>query len=154
GRVALGPFDATQVRVAISAASDDEIYSAVAPVRGDGTFSIDGVVRGKMVVTVRNYGSETGEPGRPLEITGDIHGLALTMPVGRPLHIIARNAGMSAPDEAVVFVFLGTMPDAHQTFDSLKAKIKDSQSFIGALEARVPGSVALPTTVRNRIQPD
>jgi hypothetical protein len=152
GHVSLGPLDPTQVRITLTAEAKDVLYDAIAPVRSDGTFAIDGVLRGKMTLVAREYGIDVGD--EPLhidiDIAGDVHGLALTAQVARPIHFIGRNAGVTPPDIALVFVFPGKLPEPHPTLASLMPKNR-LIAQIAAIPQRGPG---LPAVVRDRLQAD
>jgi hypothetical protein len=150
GSVSLGPLDPTQVRITLTAEAKDVLYHAIAPVRSDGTFAIDGVLRGKMTLAAREYGIDVGDEPLHVDIAGDVHDLALTAQVARPIHFIGRNAGVTPPDVAVVFVFPGKLPDPHPTLASLRPKNRPIAQ-IAAIPQRGPG---LPSIVRARLQAD
>jgi hypothetical protein len=150
GRVSLGPLDPTQVRITLTAEAKDVLYDAIAPVRSDGTFAIDGVLRGKMTLVAREYGIDVGDEPLHIDIAGDVHGLALTAQVARPIHFIARNAGVTPPDIAIVLVFAGKLPEPHPTLASLIPKNRPI-ARLAAMTQRGPG---LPAIVHDRLQAD
>jgi len=146
GVVALGSLEATRVRVTLASADPKLLYDEIAPVRADGSFELDHALRGKMTIVAREYGVETGDPPRPLELTGDVAGVALTAQVARPLYVIARPTGMTPPDIALLFLFAGHAP-AHATLDSI------AQRPLLQFEAHTP-PIDLPKPVHGRFQPD
>jgi predicted Ser/Thr protein kinase len=148
GRVTLGPLDATQVRVTLSAEDKAVLYDIIAPVRTDGTFSIDGALRGPMAIAAREYDIESGDEPLHLDVTGDLHDLKLTAQVARPLYLIARNAGMTPPDTAVIFLFAGALPEPHPTFGSLHMQP------ITEVEAQVSRRASVPAIARDKLQGD
>jgi predicted Ser/Thr protein kinase len=150
GRVTLGPLDATQVRVTLAAGDKNALYDIIAPVRTDGTFSIDGALRGKMSIAAREYNIDSGDAPLHLDVTGDLHDLKLTAQVARPLYLIARNAGMTPPDAVVIFIFAGALPAAHPTLDSLHKGTRP----ITQVEAHVSRRASVPAIAREKMQGD
>ena len=150
GRVSLGALDPTQVRITLTAEAKGVLYDAIAPVRSNGTFAIDGVLRGKMTLVAREYGIDVGDEPLHIDIAGDVHDLALTAQVARPIHLIGRNAGVTPPDIALMFVFPGKVPEPHPTLASLMPKNRPI-ARIAAMTQRGPG---LPAIVRDRLQAD
>jgi hypothetical protein len=149
GKVDVGSLEPAQLRVTIS--SEDKSWDAIAPVRADGSFSIDGVLHGKAWIAARPYGLNSGDEPTHIDVTGDVHGLALVAQVPRPLHIIARSATMSQPDAAIVMVFAGPLPRPHMTLEVIG---KLDKKVIGQVEARLPRGLALPDNVRAKLEPD
>jgi predicted Ser/Thr protein kinase len=150
GRVSLGPLDPTRVRVTLSADPSDVLYDAIAPVQADGTFSIDGVVRGKATIVAREYDIDIGDEPQHINVTGDLKDLALTAQVARPIHVIGRNAGVTPPDMTMVFLFPGKLPEPHPTLSTLIPKVRPI-ARVSALSQRGPG---MPAVVRSRLQAD
>jgi hypothetical protein len=146
GKVALGSLDPTRVCVTLAAADPNVLYDEIAPVRADGSFELDHVLRGKMTIVAREYGVETGDPAQPLEVTRDATGISVTAEVARPLYAIARNTGMTPPDLALLFLYARHAP-AHATLTSLRHKP------LLQFEANTPPA-ELPKVVKGRLQRD
>jgi hypothetical protein len=148
GKVDLRSLEPAQVRVMIAAEAPG-LWDAIAPVRADGTFSIDGVLRGKMWIAARPYAIDVGDEPLHIDVTGDVHGIALVAQPARPLHILARSATMTPPDTAVVVVIEGELREPHPTMASLKG-----HHVVGRLDARQPRDGTLPDVAKSRRQPD
>ena len=112
----------------------------------NGSFELDHALPGKLTIAAREYGVETGDPPKPLEVSGDLAGISLTAQLARPLYVLARNTGMTTPDIALLFVYAGQAPK-QATLTSLK------QRPLLQLEAHAPPA-ELPAIVKPRLQPD
>jgi hypothetical protein len=146
GKVALGTLEPTRVRITLQAADPKVMYDEIAPVRADGSFELDHVLPGKLTIVAREYGVETGDPPTPLDVSGDLAGISLTAQLARPLHVLARNTGMTTPDLALLFVFAGHAPK-QATLASLNVKP------LVQFEAHAPPA-ELPAIVKPRLQSD
>jgi hypothetical protein len=146
GKVALGSLEPTRVRVTLAAADPKLLYDEIAPVHADGSFELDHALRARMTIVAREYGVESGDPPKLLDVAGDVEGVSLTAQVARPLFVIARTTGMTTPDVALLFVFSGHAP-AHATLASL------AHAPLARFEAVAPPA-EVPKAVKGRLQPD
>ena len=99
-----------------------------------------------MTIVAREYGVDTGGLPELLDVRRELSGIALVAQRARPLHVIARNTGMTTPDLALVFLYPGHAP-AHATLASL------AHRPLLQFEAHAPPA-ELPEIVKRRIQPD
>ena len=90
-------------------ADASQSLEVVAPVQADGTFSLDGVPRGKM--TLRLQAQSRGDAvftSKAIDVTSDLHGIRLDSPATkRVLHVIVRSTASMALTRAAVFVIAG-----------------------------------------------
>ena len=126
GSVVLGTTPADRVWViahsAATVAGNDIVLAA--PVRPDGSFSLDGVPRGALVIGAVERGG-VGVGARPLHTVVDrdrISGISLA--VTPQLYVIARSVDLVAPDSAFVLAMSNFDPNPRPTFSSLITRMK------------------------------
>ena len=97
----------------------------MAPVREDGSFELDGVPRGKLVVGAVETGLvAVGARPRHVVVEGSrVDNILLE--VTPPLYVIGRSADLVRPESAHVFVFANLDPGPHPTLDSVAELFAD-----------------------------
>ena len=143
GVVDLAGTPATNVWIVVASAASEAIL--VAPIRADGTFTLDGVPRTKVSIDVAQ--TQTYDMGpRAKQLTVDkkeMSGISLRVS-NRMLYIVGRSADINPPTGALFWVFGKFEPPPHLTMHTLRQKPLRNGIFGRSLTdlARVPKSIA------------
>ncbi len=156
GRVALEGTPASRVWIVARTAGGSDDAAFVAPVREDGSFDLDGVPRGKLVVGAVETGlvAVGARPRHVLVEAGRVDNILLE--VTPALYVIGRSADLVPPESAVVFVLANLDPGPHPTIASvmeLRAERSRRVDSIRSAYAAKGERSYVPRTVADSVQP-
>ncbi|MDB4958975.1 MAG: Serine/threonine protein kinase [Myxococcales bacterium] len=156
GSVALGTTPASRIWVVahgtLDAASQDVVV--VAPVRADGSFHLDGLPRGRLVIGAVDSGG-LGVGSRPQQVMVDGEHLSgITLALTPPLYVIGRSTDLSAPESAMLWIFSKFDPVPHPKLSSLLGRMGGSADTVKFVTAQKLDLDHVAPELAGRVQAD
>ncbi|MBA3456260.1 MAG: protein kinase [Deltaproteobacteria bacterium] len=149
GTVALGTTPASRIWVVGRPGSGESARGAmfVAPVRGDGSFSLDGVPRGPLVLGAVETGVlEVGGRPQSTVVSSEPRG-GIALALTPPLYVIGRTADLVGPEYASLWLFSDFQPGSQPSYKLILEQARRADTFRSLSALRADQSHVPPALV-------